>query len=52
MDPLRFVDWSGVNQLFCVIMWLLVIILVAAILVGSNPASAPRHRPPATYMRH
>jgi len=50
MGPLAFVNWRSVNTHFCVLMWVVALVLAVVVLVqATSPAPDLHHnvRPPA-----
>lgn len=51
MSPFAFVNWQSVHQMFCVLMWLLAIILALVLLIHSSTAGALVHHQPPRIVR-
>jgi hypothetical protein len=43
MDFLGFVDWRAVNRRFCVVMWLVAVVLALVLLAHTGSPSAAVH---------
>jgi hypothetical protein len=43
MGPLGFVNWRRLNRAFCLLMWLLALVLALIVIAHSGDGSAARH---------
>jgi hypothetical protein len=51
MNLLAFVNWQSVHAMFCVLMWVLVIVLALVLLIHGSAAGALVHHQPPRIVR-